>query len=88
MAAPIARLGRLICFLTSSVGMCCPFVPFSAPACIKILCPKEPDFYTPLALKTAKGQHLPALEVYKTLVFTMLLVSSLFSEPQKLPVQY
>ena len=33
---------------------------------IKILCPKDPDFYTPLALKTAqKGQHLPALVVYK-----------------------
>ena len=32
---------------------------------VKILCPKDPDFYAPLALKTAKGQHLPALEVYK-----------------------
>ena len=38
---------------------------FQRQQCIKILCPKDPDFYTPLALKTAKGQHLPALEVYK-----------------------
>ena len=38
---------------------------FSAPAVYKILCPKDPDFYIPLALKRAKGQHLPALEVYK-----------------------
>ena len=42
-----------------------PFCRFQRQRCIKILCPKDPDFYTPLALKTAKGQHLPALEVYK-----------------------
>ena len=29
------------------------------------MCPKDPDFYTLLALKTAKGQRLAALEVYK-----------------------
>ena len=33
--------------------------------CIKILCTKDPDFSTPLALQTAKGQHLSALVVYK-----------------------
>ena len=33
--------------------------------CIKILCPKDPEFYTPLALNCQKGQHPPALEVYK-----------------------
>ena len=27
--------------------------------------PKDPEFYTPLALNCQKGQHLPALEVYK-----------------------
>ena len=32
--------------------------------CTKILCPKHPEFYTPLALKCHKGQHLPALDVY------------------------
>ena len=42
-----------------------PFCRFQRQRCIKILCPKDPDFYTPLALKTAKGQHLPALVVYK-----------------------
>ena len=42
-----------------------PFCRFQRQRCIKILCPEDPDFYTPLALKTAKGQHLPALEVYK-----------------------
>ena len=41
-------------------------MPFSAPALYKnILCPKDPDFHTPLALKTAKRQHLPAPEEYK-----------------------
>ena len=44
-----------------------PFCRFQRQRCIKILCPKDPDFYTPLALKTAKGQHLPALVVYKNL---------------------
>ena len=41
-------------------------LPFSAPAVqkkIRVL--RAQDFYTPVALKTAKGQHLPALEVYK-----------------------
>ena len=33
--------------------------------CIQILCPEDPDFYTPLALNCQKGQHLPAQEVYK-----------------------
>ena len=42
-----------------------PFCRFQRQRCIKILCPKDPDFYTPLALKRAKGQHLPALEVHK-----------------------
>ena len=42
-----------------------PFCRFQRQRCIKILCPKDPDFYMPLALKTAKGQHLPALVVYK-----------------------
>ena len=42
-----------------------PFCRFQRQWCIKILCPKDPDFYTPLALKMAKGQHLPALVVYK-----------------------
>ena len=37
----------------------------SAPAVIKILCPKDPEFYAPLALSCQKGQHLPAPEVYK-----------------------
>ena len=33
--------------------------------CIKILCPKDPELHTALALSCQKGQHLPALEVYK-----------------------
>ena len=38
----------------------------SAPAvCIKMLCPQDPEFYTPLALNCQKGQHLPAPEVCK-----------------------
>ena len=34
------------------------YVPFPAPT-------KGTGFHIPLALKTAKGQHLPALEVYR-----------------------
>ena len=32
---------------------------------IKIRVLRAQDFYTPLALKTTKGQHFPALVVYK-----------------------
>ena len=42
-----------------------PFCRLQRQRCIKVRCPKDPDFYTPLALKRAKGQRLPALEVYK-----------------------
>ena len=56
--------GRLI-FIHLQCWDVLPFCRFQRQWCIKILCPKDPDFYTPLALKRAKGQHLPALEVYK-----------------------
>ena len=56
--------GRLI-FIHLQCWEVLPFCRFQRQRCIKILCPKDPDFYTPLALKTAKRQHLPALEVYK-----------------------
>ena len=56
--------GRLI-FIHLQCWEVMPFCRFQRQRCIKILCPKDPDFYTPLALKRAKGQHLPALEVYK-----------------------
>ena len=56
--------GRLI-FIHLQCWEVLPFCRFQRQRCIKILCPKDPDFYTPLALKTAKEQHLPALEVYK-----------------------
>ena len=42
-----------------------PFCRFQRQRCSKIPCPKDPDFSSPLALKTDKGQHLPALVVYK-----------------------
>ena len=57
-------IGRLI-FIHLQRWEVLPFCRFQRQRCIKILCPKDPDFYTPLALKTAKGKHLPALEVYK-----------------------
>ena len=52
--------GRLI-FIHHQCWEVLSFCCFQRQRCIKILCPKDPDFYTPLALKTAKGQHLPAL---------------------------
>ena len=42
-----------------------PFGRFQRQRCIKVRVLRAQDFYTPLALKMAKGQHLPALEVYK-----------------------
>ena len=42
-----------------------PFLTIQRQRCIKILCPKDPEFYTRVALNCQKGRHLPALEVYK-----------------------
>ena len=39
----------------------------SAAAVYKIPSPKDPEFYTPLALNCQKGERLPAPEVYKNL---------------------
>ena len=59
-----AMFGRLI-FIHLQCCEVLPFCSFQRQRCIKILCPKGREFYTPLALKTAKRQHLAALEVYK-----------------------
>ena len=37
-----------------------PFLTFQRQRCIKILCPKDPEFYSPLALNSREGQHLGA----------------------------
>ena len=42
-----------------------PFLTIQRQRCIKFRVLREEDFYTPLALNYQKGQHLPALEVYK-----------------------
>ena len=42
-----------------------PFLTIQRQRCIKFRVLRAQDFYTPLALKTGKGQHLAALEVYK-----------------------
>ena len=59
-------IGRRI-FIHHQCWEVLPFCRFQRQRCIKILCPKDPDFYTPLALKTAKGQQIPAPVVYKNL---------------------
>ena len=59
-----AQHGRLI-FIHLQCREVLPFGRFQRQRCIKIRVLRPQDFYTPLALKTAKGQHLPALEVYK-----------------------
>ena len=60
--------GRLI-FIHLQCWEVLPFCRFQRQRCIKILCPKDPDFYTPLPLKTAKGQHFsrPTSRSTKTL---------------------
>ena len=64
LSAKKAIFGRLI-FAYLQCWEALPFCRFQRQRCIKVLYPKDPDFYTPLALKMAKGQRLPALEVYK-----------------------
>ena len=56
--------GRLI-FIHLQCWQLLPFLTIQRQRCIKILCPKDPEFYTPLPLNCQKGRHLPALEVYK-----------------------
>ena len=57
-------IGRLI-FIHHQCWEVLPFCCFQCQWCIKIRVLRAQDFYTLLALKTAKGQHLPALVVYK-----------------------
>ena len=59
------HIGRLI-FVHLQCWEVLPFCRFQRQRCIKIRVLRAQDFYTPLALKTAKWQHLPALEVYKS----------------------
>ena len=62
-AAPLPT-GRLIFYTPPVLGGTALFDNL-APMVRKIQCPKDPEFYTPLVLNCGKGQHLPALEVYK-----------------------
>ena len=57
-------VGRLI-FIHLQCWEVLPFLANQRQWCIRILCPKDPEFYTPLALNCQKGQHLLAPEVYK-----------------------
>ena len=59
------KIGRLI-LIHLQCWEVLPFCSFQRQRCIKIRVLRAQDFYTPLAPTTAKGQHLPALEVYKT----------------------
>ena len=68
----LALPGRLI-FIHLQCWEVLRILTFQRQRCIKILCPKDPEFYTPLALKSQNSQHLPALEVYKNQSPTPLL---------------
>ena len=54
-------------FLYTSPARCCPFWQFSGSGVLKIFCPKDPEFYTPLVLSCQRRQQLLALVVYKHL---------------------
>ena len=56
--------GRLI-FIHLRCWEVLPFSTLQRQRCVKILCPKDPEFYTPLALNCQKRQNLSALELYK-----------------------
>ena len=59
------RFSRLLIFIHLQCWEVLPFCRFQRQRCIKIRVLRAQDFDTPLALKTVKGQHLSALEVYK-----------------------
>ena len=56
--------GRLL-FIHLQCWEVLPFLTIQRQRCIKFRVLRAQDFYTPLALNCEKGQHLPALEVYK-----------------------
>ena len=64
LRAMLPIIGRLI-FIHHQCWEVLPFSTIQRQRCIKILCPKDPEFYTLLALNCQKGEHLPAPEVYK-----------------------
>ena len=57
--SPAHLCGRLI-FIHHQCWEVLSFLTIQRQRCIKILCPKDPEFYSPLALNCQKGQHLPA----------------------------
>ena len=68
--SPDFPFGKSICFwetdfYTPSVLGGAALLAIQRQRCIKILCPNDPDFYTPLAPNCLKGHYLPAPEVYK-----------------------
>ena len=73
---PQIQPGRLM-FIHHRCWEVLPFCLFQRQRCIKIRVLRAQDFYTPLALKTAKGQHLPALVVSKNQSPTTTLLSAL-----------
>ena len=50
-------------FYTPPVLGSAAFLEIQRQRCIKILCPKGPELYTPLPLSCQKVRHLRALEV-------------------------
>ena len=60
----VELFGRLI-FIYLQCWEVLPFLTIQRQRCIKLRVVGEQDFYTPLALNSQKGQHLPAPEVYK-----------------------
>ena len=56
--------GRLI-FIHLQCWEVLSFSTIQRQRCIKILCPKDPELYTPLPLNCRKGQNVAALEVNK-----------------------
>ena len=62
---PPRKSGDRFFFFHLSCWEVLPFLTIQRQRCIKILCPKDPEFETPLALNCQKGQLLPAPEVKK-----------------------
>ena len=82
MTRPKILFGRLI-FIHLRCWEVLPFCRFQHQRCIKLRVLRAQDFYAPLALKTAKGQHLQALEVYKSQSPTFLEVFQKYTREAK-----
>ena len=60
---------------TSTAGKGCPFCCSTTAVYIKILCPQDPEIYTPLALKGSTFQHWRCATKVNLLSFALAMLT-------------